>query len=153
MMLRFKNRWLHVLGTTLHKFWVLFYLGIFAARLIWCGLKHDLSKYGRTESAGFIRVIHKLKTTDYGSEAYKATLEAIRPAIDHHQKTNRHHPEYYLCGIDGMNLVDLVEMICDWLASVRRHNNGRIERSIEVNKERFHMADQLINIISNTVAK
>jgi hypothetical protein len=34
-------------------------------------------------------------------------------AIVHHHTHNRHHPEHFSNGIYGMDLLDLVEMICD----------------------------------------
>lgn len=53
-------------------------------------------------------------------------------------------------GINGMNLIDLLEMVIDWKCSGMRHNNGDLLRSIEINKERFGMSDQLAQIFKNT---
>ena len=53
--------------------------------------------------------------------------------------------------IDKMNLFDLLEMCCDWLASSRRHTDGNIMKSIEVNRSRFGMDDTLVNVFRNTV--
>ena len=50
-----------------------------------------------------------------------------------------------------MTLVDLLELICDWKASSMRHEDGDINRSIEVNKDRFKLSDQLVDILKNTV--
>jgi hypothetical protein len=49
-----------------------------------------------------------------------------------------------------MNLVDLVEMLCDWKASSTRHNDGNIRKSIEINAERFGINQQLVKILENT---
>ena len=54
--------------------------------------------------------------------------------------------------INDMNLIDLVEMFCDWTASSRRHNDGNILKSIEINRSRFGMSDQLVNIFRNTAS-
>jgi hypothetical protein len=54
-------------------------------------------------------------------------------------------------GIQGMNLVDLVEMICDWKAATLRHENGDIFKSIEMNQNRFGYSDELKQIFINTV--
>lgn len=54
-------------------------------------------------------------------------------------------------GIHGMNLVDLLEMLCDWKAASERHNDGNIRRSIEINGKRFEMSPQLIRIFENSV--
>jgi hypothetical protein len=50
-----------------------------------------------------------------------------------------------------MNLVDLVEMICDWMAATIRHADGDIDESIQINKERFNIPDVLVSILQNTV--
>lgn len=50
-----------------------------------------------------------------------------------------------------MNLIDLLEMIADWKASTLRHADGNIFHSIEVNKGRFNLSDQLVKILVNTV--
>lgn len=53
-------------------------------------------------------------------------------------------------GIAGMTLIDLVEMFCDWAAAVQRHADGDLARSIEINRERFGISDQLAQILENT---
>ena len=49
-----------------------------------------------------------------------------------------------------MNLVDIVEMICDWKAATLRHNDGNLLKSIETNARRFGYDDQLKQIFINT---
>lgn len=112
---------------------------------------HDKSKLLPPEKECFDEITPLLKGTTYGSDEYKATMDRMRPAINHHQKNNRHHPEYFENGIDGMNLIDLVEMICDWKAASERHADGDIYRSLEINRKRFGMSDQLVSILKNTV--
>ena len=89
----------------------------------------------------------KLKTLEYGSEEYKQSLIELKVAPEHHYSKNPHHPEYYKNGIDGMNLIDICEMLCDWIAAVERDKNGNIKRSMEENKKRFNISDQLENTI------
>ena len=48
--------------------------------------------------------------------------------------------------------LDVVEMFCDWKAATERHADGNLERSIEINRERFKMSDQLVAIFQNTRA-
>ena len=71
--------------------------------------------------------------------------------FDHHYAVNSHHPEHYENGINDMDLVDLIELTCDWIASSKRHADGNIYRSISLNKDRFGMSDQLCKILENTV--
>jgi hypothetical protein len=49
-----------------------------------------------------------------------------------------------------MTLVDIVEMFCDWKAAVRRHKDGDLETSINVNKDRFNISEQLTNVLRNS---
>ncbi len=49
-----------------------------------------------------------------------------------------------------MNLIDLVEMLCDWKAASMRHHDGNIRRSIEINGDRFGLSPQLVRILENT---
>ena len=53
-------------------------------------------------------------------------------------------------GINGMTLLDLIEMLCDWKAAGERHADGSMERSLMVNQERFHIGEQLQSILENT---
>ena len=53
--------------------------------------------------------------------------------------------------VSGMDLLDIVEMLCDWKAATLRHADGNILKSIEINRKRFGIDDQLANILINTV--
>lgn len=114
------------------------------------GEQHDQTKLEPPEVSVFTEYTAKLATSTYGSEEYEGFRKAMKPALDHHYARNSHHPEFYKNGIDDMNLMDLVEMICDWKAASERHNNGNIRKSIEVNGKRFEMSPQLIRIFENT---
>jgi hypothetical protein len=50
-----------------------------------------------------------------------------------------------------MNLIDLIEMLCDWKAATLRHKNGDIYESLEINSKRFKYDKQLKNIFKNTI--
>lgn len=64
---------------------------------------------------------------------------------------NRHHPEHFVNGMNDMNLIDLIEMICDWKASSERHADGDIYKSIEINQKRFGYSDDVKSLLKNTV--
>jgi hypothetical protein len=111
---------------------------------------HDSSKLMSPEKECFDLYTPILKESNFGSEEYKQTLENMGQALQHHYQANRHHPEHFENGIDGMNLIDLIEMIADWKAATLRHTNGDIMKSIEINKKRFGISDQLAEILLNT---
>ena len=54
-------------------------------------------------------------------------------------------------GVYGMDLLDVVEMLCDWKAAGMRHADGDILKSLEINRKRFELSDQLYKIMVNTV--
>lgn len=114
-------------------------------------LSHDRTKLESPEVQYFREYTPKLKNTTFGSPEYNQFLTLMKPALDHHYANNRHHPEHFKNGINDMTLVDLIEMLCDWYASSKRQYNGNIRLSIEKNRERFNMSDQLIRIFENTI--
>lgn len=126
-------------------------LRIAAVELLTRGETHDRSKLDRAEVDVFTEYTPKLKGCTYGSDEYKTYLKEMKPALDHHYAHNRHHPEFFAKGLKGMDLVDLLEMFCDWMASTKRHDDGNIMKSIEINQGRFGYDDVLADIFRNTV--
>jgi len=112
---------------------------------------HDLSKLEEPEKSIFDKFTPKLKDSTYGSKEYTEFLKEMEPALNHHYRNNQHHPEHYGNGIDGMTILDLLEMFCDWKAASERHADGSIEKSIEINTPRFKISDQLKSIFKNSV--
>ena len=125
-------------------------LSTFATELLARGNEHDASKLEEPELSLFSEHTSKLQKLQYGSPEYQESLNALKPALEHHYARNRHHPEHHKNGIDDMTLQDLIEMFCDWKAASERQNNGNILKSIETNGERFQMSEQLIRIFENT---
>lgn len=115
------------------------------------GQVHDASKFQEPERSIFAANTPKLGKTEYGTPEYQELLEEVKPAIEHHYSKNTHHPEHWPNGIDDMDLLDLVEALCDWSAATKRNKNGNIHKSIDHNKTRFAMTDQLAKIFTNTV--
>lgn len=113
-------------------------------------VKHDLSKTERPELDVFNEYTPKLKHSTYGSDEYKGFLAAMKVGLDHHYANNRHHPEHFADGVNGMTLVDLIEMLADWKAATERHADGSLDRSLEIQRERFGITDQLAQILRNT---
>lgn len=143
------------------------YLLVAVDHIMWRIPVHDISKLEGMEKEAFDIATPKLAETEYGSEEYRTALKEIRPAIQQHYSLNSHHPEHYENGIDGMNLFDLIEMLCDWKAASERVKQPRAEavdgersgesasiiHSLEHNAERFDISPQLLSILYNTVRK
>lgn len=126
-------------------------LNVVVTDLLKRGELHDQSKMVSPEVESFTEHTEKLSGLTYGSKEYNDCKAAMGPALEHHYANNRHHPEHWKRGIRDMNLLDLVEMFCDWKASSERHNNGNLRKSIEINGPRFNFPPELVEIFENTV--
>lgn len=126
------------------------YLRIITDKLTSRGISHDRTKLESPEVELFTEFTPRLAELKYGSEEYKESLADLKPALDHHYAHSRHHPEHFSKGINDMNLVDIMEMLCDWKAAGERQRDGNLLKSIELNAQRFGYDDQLKQIFINT---
>lgn len=120
-----------------------------ASELLQRAAVHDDSKLSDAEKPFFDEETPKLKGLKFGSDEYRESLARLKPALDHHYSKNSHHPQFYEDGIEGMDLFDIVEMLCDWKAAGERSEGGNIFASIETNTERFGISGQLATIFLN----
>jgi len=111
---------------------------------------HDASKLENPEKPYFDKLTPKLERLKYGTEEYAQSLKELEVALNHHYEHNSHHPQHYKDGINGMDLFDIVELFFDWKAATERTKDGDIYNSIEINKTRFDISEQLISIFKNT---
>lgn len=126
------------------------YIRLLTDKLTSRGVNHDKLKLESPEVEIFAEYTPLLAKTTYGSDEYKDALAGMKPALDHHYANSRHHPEHFVNGINDMNLVDIVEMLCDWKAASERQMNGNLLHSIEMNAKRFEYGEQLKQILMNT---
>lgn len=144
------------------------YLLDVAVRLMRRAQVHDASKLKSPEREMFDEFSPKLRELEYGSDEYKAATEAMGSALEHHYAHNSHHPEHYALSIDGMSLLDLIEMLVDWKAASERVKSVRppmpaapgrseaptydpnIMRSIVLNQDRWGYGQSLRMILENT---
>lgn len=125
-------------------------LGNIARDLMIRGEDHDASKLGPEEKPLFDEMTPLLKSLTYGSDEYKESLARLGEALRHHYEVNSHHPEHYANGVAGMDVLDLVEMLCDWKAASERTKDGDFNKSIEIGIERFKIEPQLASILRNS---
>lgn len=126
------------------------FLHHFAKELLDRADRHDESKLHKPEVDALSKA-KPLAGMTYGTAEFINEKKKIQSALDHHYAKNDHHPEHFKDGVNDMNLVQLVEMLCDWKASSTRHNDGNIRKSIEINADRFGLSPQVVAILENTV--
>ena len=141
--------------TIRHRLMVCDFADRFCRKLMARAQRHDESKLHEPEKSKFdvVGTQKHLGRIEYGSKEYQDSLVALGDALKHHYDNNDHHPQHFDNGIDGMNLLQLVEMYLDWCAAVKRNKNGDIRNSIELNRKKFGMTEQLYRIFMNTVDK
>lgn len=121
-------------------------------------IKHDATKLVEPELSAFNEATPKLANLEYGSEEYKQSLRDLGPALQHHFEHNDHHPEHFKNGVQGMSLMALIEMLCDWRAASERTKQRTddpdkvktFEAGLAYNQERFGYSDELAEILRNT---
>jgi hypothetical protein len=129
-----------------HKRWVAEYMQIVANELFRRAVIHDNSKFSSEEFEAYEEAFPGLQKYAYGTDEFRAELRKIEPAIEHHYKAN------HLNGIADMDLIQVIEMVCDWLAASKRSQKD-ICQGLEINQRRFGIEQQVINLISHTVAE
>lgn len=113
---------------------------------------HDQSKLVPPELDGFNEHTPALDQHSYDSPEYRAHLKAMKETtLDHHYKANSHHPEHWPNGIADMSLLEVIEMLCDWIAASRRHPDGDVMESIRKNAERFGYGPEMQRLLVNSV--
>lgn len=133
------------------------YMGLASRDLQRRALEHDQSKLHEPELTVWDRMTPRLASLTYGSPEYKASLKELGPAVEHHYQVSDHHPEHFPNGVNGMTLMALIEMLCDWKAASERvapvvgqTEAERFRRSLLQNDDRFGISEQLSEIIVNT---
>lgn len=126
------------------------FIGVIIGQLRHRAQYHDESKLKEPEKTLLDKYTPELAALTYGSDEYKSMLEKLKPALDHHYEANQHHPEHWKNGIEGMDLLDIIEMFCNWKAATLRHNDGDLKKSIDHNSERFNIPPTLAKIFHNT---
>lgn len=108
---------------------------------------HDNSKLNDPrEKALFDHWTPELRTRTFGSDEYKQALDEMGEGVKLHYKANRHHPEHYENGVNDMTLIDIVEMVADWMAAAERKN---VHIDLDHAAKRFGLSEQLVKIIAN----
>jgi hypothetical protein len=127
-------------------------IDVFVGELLRRGRIHDASKLSDAEKPALDEALPLLEGVAYGSAEYQAVVDRVAPALQHHYRHNPHHPEHYdNAGVAGMDLFDVVEMMCDWMAAALRNPGDGVR--VGYNVQKFGIEPQLAAIIGNTLAR
>jgi hypothetical protein len=121
-----------------------------SAALAQRALYHDQSKLQEPELSMFNEFRSKLDEVEHESPEYKVHLEEMGAALEHHYRVNRHHPEHFANGIHGMNLLDLMELVCDWVAAAGRKGESPVPYIEGAAKERFGYGEEIERLLVKT---
>lgn len=133
-----------------HRFWVAQAMMQIASEILDRARYHDMSKLSEVERQHYIEPVWQLnhEGPDYGTEEYKALCKKMGEGWKHHTEHNDHHPEHFDNDLSKMNLVQLLEMVCDWKAASKRKGNSPA-KAIEFMKA--ELSPQLEAILRNTI--
>lgn len=111
---------------------------------------HDDSKLKNPEIRWLIEM-DKEPRYDYGSPEYLDKKKRYEKFFNHHYANNRHHPEHFTNGVDGMNLTDLCEYLIDITSYHSEMHPEQVIKTVNSQAERFGLDEQLIQILKNTL--
>jgi len=124
---------------------------------------HDASKYGPNERIPYIWLteFHRCRRAGEPFTYPDGIEDRVRSAMDHHMKTNRHHPDFHSDPND-MTDVDMIEMVCDWTAmaqefgqdggSARGWADKTIGNRLKLNDERKRFVYAMIDLLDSQLS-
>lgn len=128
------------------------HINTFIQLLIRRAEKHDKSKLEEPELSWW-KEMDKEPRYPYGSEEYKQKIKRWDKVFKHHYKYNRHHPEHYEYGVSEMTLIDIVEMMCDWLGYKDTTTVTEALKVCDEQMARYDISEELRQIIFNTLLR
>lgn len=128
------------------------HINTFIQLLIRRAENHDKSKLEEPELSWW-KEMDKEPRYPYGSEEYKQKIKRWNKVFKHHYQYNRHHPEYYEYGVSEMTLIDIVEMMCDWLGYKDTTTVTEALKVCDEQMARYDISEELRQIIFNTLLR
>lgn len=113
---------------------------------------HDKSKLEEPELSWW-KEMDKEPRYSYGSEEYKQKIKRWNKVFKHHYQYNHHHPEHYEYGVSEMTLIDIVEMMCDWLGYKDTTTVTEALKVCDDQMARYNISEELRQIIFNTLLR
>lgn len=122
------------------------------------GEEHDLSKLEEPEYSQWCKMDEEPRYR-YGTKEYSNKLKRFKYLFKMHwaDKRNRHHPEHFFLMnkeeliFNDKDLIDLVEMLCDWLGYRDSISYSEAKSLVEQQCKRFNFSEELKNLLMNTL--
>ena len=116
-------------------------------------LKHDDSKFTTQQLRDNLVTLPdkwgiQAEGHGYHSPEQEEHRKRFAPEIHRHRSAHPHHPEHFGNDVNKMNLIDLMEMLCDWYASA-----PDIDQSIDENSCDYKIDPHITQILKNTARK
>ena len=116
-------------------------------------LKHDDSKFATQQLRdNLVTLPDKWKLQQQGHGYHSPEQEEHRkrfaPEIHRHRSAHPHHPEHFGNNVNKMDLIDLMEMLCDWYVAA-----PDIDQSIRENSRDYKIDPHISQILKNTARK
>lgn len=128
------------------------HINTFIQLLIRRAENHDKSKLEEPELSWW-KEMDKEPRYPYGSKEYEQKLKRYNKVFKHHYQYNRHHPEHYEYGVSEMTLIDIVEMMCDWLGYKDTTTVTEALKVCDEQMARYDISEELRQIIFNTLLR
>ena len=134
------------------------WLNHFSTILFYRGATHDESKLTEPEFSQWCKIDEEPRYK-YGTPEYNDKLARYHYLFEMHWKNpkNRHHPEHFTIPnengfiYDDRDLIDLVEMLCDWLGYRDNISYTEAVTLVQQQCERFGFSDELHDLLLNTL--
>lgn len=111
---------------------------------------HDMSKLEEPEYSLWKKMDQEPRYP-YGTPEYIDKIKRNKDVFELHYMHNTHHPEHYYNGVSDMDLVDLIEMLIDWISYKDEISIKDAVELIEMQSERYNMSEDLKSIMKNTL--
>lgn len=112
--------------------------------------EHDSSKLIEPEISLWKKMDEEPRCP-YGTKEYFEKINRNKLVFDLHYKNNPHHPEHFLNGINDMDLVDVLELLCDWISYKEIISYSEAVKIVKQQAKRFNLSEQLTFIMINTL--
>ena len=126
------------------------WIGKFSTILFIRGINHDKSKLCEPELSLWKKMDEEPRYP-YGTSKYKEKLNRYKEVFQQHYKHNKHHPEHWSGYYCDMDLMDVIEMLCDWLGYKDDITLKEAETLVNQQCERYGFNDTFRHLLYNTL--